>query len=99
MAASTKTLDSQFYQPADTFFPTHPSLSLTFDDLTLATLYSEILPRDTQLDTQLTKDLRLNIPIISSNINTVTESRIAIAITLNGKLTLIHYHIPKPQQL
>ena len=57
--------DSQFYQSAEEFFPANNKLGLTFDDITLATLYSEILPRDTQLDTTLAENLRLNIPVIS----------------------------------
>jgi len=42
-------IDAQFYQPAEAFFSAHRGLALTFDDVTLATLYSDILPRDTQL--------------------------------------------------
>jgi len=91
--------DSQFYKPADGFFPAYPNLGLTFDDVTLATLYSEILPRDTQLDTQLAESLRLNIPVVSSDMDTVTESRMAIAMALNGGLGLIHYNMPERQQL
>ena len=55
MAATKEpdSFDSKFYKPADSFFPAYSNLGLTFDDVTLATLYSEILPRDTQLDTQL----------------------------------------------
>src|SRR5688572_1185337 len=99
MAAQSKNLDSQFYQPADAFFPAHSNLGLTFDDLTLATLYSEILPRDTQLDTQLADSLQLNIPVISADMDTVTESRMATAMALNGGLGLIHYNMPERQQL
>jgi IMP dehydrogenase len=99
MAAQTRNLDSQFYQAADTFFPAHASLGLTFDDLTLATLYSEVLPRDTQLDTQLADGLLLNIPVISADMDTVTESRMATAMALNGGLGLIHYNMPERQQL
>ena len=101
MAATkdTNSLDSNFYQPAGAFFPAFNHTGLTFDDLTLATLYSEILPRDTQLDTQLADGLRLNIPIISSDMDTVTESRMAIAMALNGGLGLIHYNMPERQQL
>ena len=73
--------------------------ALTFDDITLATLYSEILPRDTQLDTTLAEGLHLNIPVISSDMDTVTESRMAIAMALNGGLGLIHYNMPERQQL
>jgi len=99
MAAQTKNLDAQFYQSADPFFSAHNSVGLTFDDLTLATLYSEVLPRDTQLDTQLADSLRLNIPVISADMDTVTESRMATAMALNGGLGLIHYNMPERQQL
>ncbi len=99
MAAQTGSLDSQFYQAADTFFAAQSHLALTFDDLTLATLYSEILPSDTQLDTQIAEGLQLNIPVISSDMDTVTESRMAIAMALNGGLGLIHYNMPERQQL
>ena len=99
MATPTKSLDSQFYIAADAFFSAHAGLALTFDDLTLATLYSEILPRDTQLDTELAEGLRLNIPVISSDMDTVTESRMATAMALNGGLGLIHYNMPERQQL
>jgi IMP dehydrogenase len=99
MAAQTKNLDSQFYQIADAFFPAHQQLGLTFDDLTLATLYSEVLPRDTQLDSRLADSLQLNIPVISADMDTVTESRMATAMALNGGLGLIHYNMPERQQL
>jgi IMP dehydrogenase len=92
-------LDSKFYKSADAFFPAYSNIGLTFDDVTLATLYSEILPRDTHLETQLAESLRLNLPIISSDMDTVTESRMAIAMALNGGLGLIHYNMPDRQQL
>jgi IMP dehydrogenase len=92
-------IDAEFYQPAETFFPAHRGLALTYDDVTLATLYSEILPRDTQLDTQLADGLSLNIPVISADMDTVTEARMAIAMALNGGLGLIHYNMPEKQQL
>src|SRR5947207_1716277 len=92
-------IDSQFYQPAEAFFPSYRGLALTYDDVTLATLYSEILPRDTQLDTALAEGLELNIPIISSDMDTVTGSRMAIAMALNGGLGLIHYNMPEREQL
>ena len=96
MAATRKSsFDSPFYQPADKFFPANNDIGLTFDDITLATLYSEILPRDTQLDTTLAENLHLNIPVISSDMDTVTESRMAIAMALNGGLGLIHYNMPE----
>ena len=92
-------IDGNFYKNADSFFSAYSSLGLTFDDVTLATLYSEILPRDTQLDTRLAEGLELHIPIISSDMDTVTEARMAIAMALNGGLGLIHYNMPEKQQL
>ncbi|MBC8094724.1 MAG: IMP dehydrogenase, partial [Akkermansiaceae bacterium] len=91
--------DSRFYKAANTFFPGYSGIGLTFDDVTLATLYSEVLPRDTHLETQLAETLQLNIPVISSDMDTVTESRMAIAMALNGGLGLIHYNMPERQQL
>jgi len=101
MAASKESehLDSQFYKPAEEFFPAYNNVGLTFDDVTLATRYSEVLPRETQLDAALADNLRLNIPVISSDMDTVTESRMAIAMALNGGLGLIHYNMPEREQL
>jgi IMP dehydrogenase len=92
-------LDAKFYKPADEFFPAYCNIGLTFDDVTLATLFSEVLPRDTQLDAPLAEGLPLNLPIISSDMDTVTESRMAIGMALNGGLGLIHYNMPERQQL
>jgi IMP dehydrogenase len=101
MAATKEpdSLDSKFYKPADAFFPAYNNIGLTFDDVTLATLYSEVLPRETQLDAHLAEGLHLNIPIISSDMDTVTESRMAIAMALSGGLGLIHYNMPERDQL
>ncbi len=101
MAASKESdgLDSRFYKPADAFFQAYSSIGLTYDDVTLATAYSEVLPRDTQLDTTIAEGLQLNIPVISSDMDTVTESRMAIAMALNGGLGLIHYNMPEREQL
>ena len=101
MAATKEpdSLDSKFYKPADAFFPAYNNIGLTFDDVTLATLYSEVLPHETQLDTSLAEGLHLNIPIISSDMDTVTESRMAIAMALNGGLGLIHYNMAERDQL
>jgi IMP dehydrogenase len=91
--------DQVFYQPAEVFFPAQGGLGLTFDDVTLATRYSEVLPRDTQLDVTLADGLHLNIPIVSSDMDTVTEAQMAIAMALSGGLGLIHYNMTDRRQL
>jgi IMP dehydrogenase len=98
-ATRNSSSDPSFYQPADKFFPANSHIGLTYDDVTLATLYSEILPRDTHLGITLAEHLHLNIPIISSDMDTVTEARMAIAMALNGGLGLIHYNMSERQQL
>jgi IMP dehydrogenase len=101
MAARTRhsAIDESFYQPADTFFPAHRNIGLTYDDVTLATQYSEILPKDTNLETRLADGLQLNIPVLSADMDTVTESRLAIAMALNGGLGLLHYNMSEREQL
>ncbi len=94
-----ESLDSRFFKPADAFFSAYSNIGLTYDDVTLATLYSEVLPRDTQLTATLAEGLQLNIPVISSDMDTVTEARMAIAMALNGGLGLIHYNMPERDQL
>jgi IMP dehydrogenase len=101
MAANSEcvSIDAELYKPADKFFPEQAGTALTYDDVTLATLYSDVLPRDTSLETTLAERLQLSIPIISADMDTVTESRMAIAMALNGGLGLIHYNMPERQQL
>ena len=95
---SSAAADAEFYLPADAFFRANLPMALTFDDVSLATLYSEILPKEADTATSVSESLRLQIPIISSDMDTVTESRMAIAMALNGGLGLIHYNMtPKDQ--
>jgi len=91
--------DADFYLPADRFFAANLPSALTFDDVSLATLHSEILPKDADLATSLSESLRLQIPIISSDMDTVTESRMAIAMAHNGGLGLVHYNLPGKDQV
>jgi IMP dehydrogenase len=91
--------DTQFYLPADEFFRASIPTALTFDDVTLATLYSEILPKDADTSTSVSDSLTLQIPIISSDMDTVTETRMAIAMALNGGMGLIHYNMPAKEQV
>ena len=97
-AKQPENLDARFFATVDEFFTSEHSTALTFDDVTLATQYSEVLPKDTQLGTTLAEGLALNIPIISADMDTVTESRMAIAMALNGGMGLIHYNMPERQQ-
>ena len=63
---------------------------LTFDDVLLIPQRSEVLPKDVSLKTKLTREIELNIPIISSAMDTVTESRLAIALAHQGGVGFIH---------
>jgi IMP dehydrogenase len=72
--------------------------ALTFDDVLLEPAYSEILPREVQLKTQITRSLTLNIPIVSAAMDTVTEARLAIALAQEGGIGIIHKNMsPKDQ--
>jgi len=67
--------------------------ALTFDDVLLLPGYSEVLPSEVDLSTQLTKSIRLNIPVISAAMDTVTESRMSIALAELGGLGIIHKNL------
>lgn len=99
MKASAKNSDDGFYLNAEQFFNANLPVALTYDDLSLATLYSEILPKQTSLCTQIAPSLELQIPIISSDMDTVTESKMAIQMALNGGLGLIHYNMSDEEQV
>ncbi|MCG8434093.1 MAG: IMP dehydrogenase [Gammaproteobacteria bacterium] len=64
--------------------------ALTFDDVLLQPAYTEVLPRDVELTTRLTRDIQLNIPLISAAMDTVTEARLAIAIAQEGGMGIVH---------
>ncbi len=71
---------------------------LTFDDVLLVPQASDVLPKDVDLSTKLTEDLRLNIPILSAAMDTVTESRLAIAVAREGGMGIIHKNMTIEEQ-
>lgn len=71
---------------------------LTFDDVLLVPARSDVLPRGTDLSTQFTRNIRLNIPLISAAMDTVTESRMAIAMAREGGIGIVHKNLPPPVQ-
>ena len=73
--------------------------ALTFDDVTLAPKYSNILPSEVDTSIKLTKDLKLRIPLLSSAMDTVTESRMAIAIANAGGIGVIHRNLEITKQI
>ena len=73
--------------------------ALTFDDVTLAPKYSEILPSDVDTSIELTKNLSLKIPLLSSAMDTVTESKMAIALAKAGGIGIIHRNLDIKKQV
>ncbi|HCY90319.1 MAG TPA: IMP dehydrogenase, partial [Chitinophagaceae bacterium] len=71
---------------------------LTFDDVLLIPAYSQVLPRDVDISTQLTKNIRLNIPMLSAAMDTVTEAQLAIALARQGGLGILHKNMSIDQQ-
>ena len=67
--------------------------ALTFDDILLQPAHSIVLPRDVDLSSQLTRDIRLNIPLLSAAMDTVTESRLAITMAQEGGIGIIHKNL------
>ncbi|HOB88607.1 MAG: IMP dehydrogenase [Bacillota bacterium] len=72
--------------------------ALTFDDVLLVPGYSEVLPRDVNVTTKITRNIHLNIPLASAAMDTVTEARLAIAIAREGGIGVIHKNMPVEKQ-
>ena len=72
--------------------------ALTFDDVLLVPAFSDVLPRDTSLKTQLTRNISLNMPLVSAAMDTVTEGRLAIAMAQQGGVGIIHKNLTPAEQ-
>ena len=72
--------------------------ALTFDDVLLVPAYSNVLPADTSLKTRLTRNITLNIPLLSAAMDTVTEGRLAIAMAQEGGIGIIHKNLSAKDQ-
>ncbi len=72
--------------------------ALTFDDVLLVPAFSQVLPRDTSLATSLSRNIRLNLPLASAAMDTVTEARLAIAIAQEGGIGFVHKNLSPKQQ-
>jgi IMP dehydrogenase len=72
--------------------------ALTFDDVLLIPAYSAVLPRDTLLGTQLTRQISLNIPLVSAAMDTVTEGKLAIAMASEGGIGIVHKNLKPAEQ-
>jgi IMP dehydrogenase len=67
--------------------------ALTFDDVLLIPAHSSVLPRDVSLQTKLTRNITLNIPLVSAAMDTVTEARLAIALAQEGGIGIVHKNL------
>ena len=72
--------------------------ALTFDDVLLVPAFSQVLPRDTRLTTRLSRNITLNLPLVSAAMDTVTEARLAIAIAQEGGIGIVHKNMPPKAQ-
>ena len=72
--------------------------ALTYDDVSLVPAHSTVLPKDVQLGTRLTRDLRINLPIVSAAMDTVTEARLAVAMAQLGGIGILHKNLTAEQQ-
>ena len=72
--------------------------ALTFDDVLLVPAFSQVLPKDTSLSTRLSRNITLNLPLVSAAMDTVTEARLAIAIAQEGGIGIVHKNLTPKQQ-
>jgi len=82
----------------DEFMAAFPYEGLTFDDISLVTQYADFLPHDTDVSTRFSRNIKLNIPLVSAAMDTVTESKMAIAMAQLGGLGVIHKNLDPAAQ-
>eukprot|EP00727_Mastigamoeba_balamuthi_P007435 m51a1_g3311 putative inosine-5 -monophosphate dehydrogenase (515) ;mRNA; r:335401-336945 len=99
LASLASEADEMFMQPAEKFFPNNAPWALTFDDVSLSTLYSDVLPRQVDPRTELAPGIVLPCPIVSADMDTVTGPEMAAAIASAGGLGLIHYNMTEAAQV
>ena len=92
-------MDNDLFLETNKFFSRSLPNGLTFDDVSLVTRYSDVLPGQVKLDTKLCDSIHLSLPIVSADMDTVTESEMAIGMALHGGLGLIHYNMTQRQQV
>lgn len=95
MATRTSTSSKLKVPPADKFF----GEGLTFDDVLLVPAFSQVLPREVNIKTRLTKDILLNIPMLSAAMDTVTEAHLAIALAREGGIGILHKNMSIDRQV
>jgi IMP dehydrogenase len=86
------------YKTSASQHPKFLGFSLTFDDVLLVPAFSEVLPREVDISTQFTRGIRLNAPIVSAAMDTVTDKNLAIAIARQGGIGIIHKNMPVADQ-
>ena len=72
--------------------------ALTFDDVLLVPAYSQVLPKDASLSTRFSRNIALNLPLVSAAMDTVTEARLAIAIAQEGGIGIVHKNLTPQEQ-
>ena len=84
--------------PSTSNFPKFYGEGLTFDDVLLMPGYSQVLPRDVTISSKLTKDITLNVPLLSAAMDTVTEASLAMALAREGGLGILHKNMTIEKQ-